>query len=248
MKVKLFCIPYAGGSAVIYNRWKQYLQAGIELRPIELAGRGRRIQETPYHNWSEAVEDIFGIIKDEIYESRFMLFGHSLGALLTYELAQLIRKNGLPRPDHVFFSGSGAPHLRDKKNYHLLGDEEFKDKVLRLGGTPRELFDHPELIDMFVPLLKNDFMLAEAKSFLGVTPLQDDITVLLGKEDDLTAEQCEEWRRYTQRSCQLRYFKGGHFFINDETRAITDIINNVYLSRSLPSLSLRNHGDWDIAS
>lgn len=248
MKVKLLCLPYAGGSAVIFNRWRQYLQTGIELRPIELAGRGRRIQEAPYRNWSEAVNDIFQIIKGEMYESRFMLFGHSLGALLTYELAQLIRENGLPQPDHLFFSGAGAPHLRKKKNYHLLGDEEFKEKVLKLGGTPREFFDHPELMNIFVPLLKNDFKLAEAKSFLGVTPLQDDITVLLGKEDDLTSEQCEEWRRYTRGSCQLRYFKGGHFFINDEAPAITTIINNVYLSKSLPDLTVRNPCGWEVAS
>ena len=248
MKVKLFCLPYAGGSAVIFNRWKPYLQNGIELRPIELAGRGRRIQEAPYKNWSEAVEDVFRTIKDEMYESRFMLFGHSLGAILTYELTQLIRKNGLPQPDHVFFSGAGAPHLRERKNYHLLNDEEFKDKVLKLGGTPQEFFDHPELMDIFVPLLKNDFKLVEAKSFLEITPLEDDITVLLGKKDDLTSEQCEEWKKYTQGNCQLRYFEGGHFFINEEIKAITTMINNVYLGRLLPGLSLQNHCDWEIAS
>src|SRR6185369_7818116 len=109
-KIKLFCLPYAGGSSMVFHKWKKYLNSEIELRAIELAGRGRRIHESMYQDRAEAVEDVFQLIKDEIRQSPYALLGHSMGSLIAYEVAQKIRANKLPEPLHVFFSGSSAPH------------------------------------------------------------------------------------------------------------------------------------------
>ena len=146
-KIKLFCIPYAGGSAVLYSKWKNHLPESIELRPIELAGRGSRIQEPFYLNVREAVDDIYSMIYEEIQSSQYILFGHSMGAMLSYELAQKIKNEGANQPLHLFFSGKTVPHLpvSEEKKYHLLSEEDFKDKIINLGGTPPDFFDHPEL-------------------------------------------------------------------------------------------------------
>lgn len=241
MKAKLFCLPYAGGAAIIYNSWKQFLDSEIALKPVELAGRGRRINESFYKNRSEAVEDVFKLIKNDISEAPYLLFGHSMGTLITYELVQKIREHQLPGPLHVFFSGSSAPHLKDdNKKYHLMSEADFKEEVLQLGGTPREFFENPELLDVFLPVLKNDFRLSETDLHTGeINPLDESITVFLGREDELTQQQCEEWRRHTKERCALHYFDGGHFFLHEETEKIVKIINETYL-HSMYSQSL-NH-------
>lgn len=214
----------------MYHQWKPFLQDEIELRPIELAGRGKRIIESPYKDIKAAVEDVFELIHEEIQQSPYMLFGHSMGAMIAYELAQKIREEGLQKPVHLFFSGKGALHVDrpDEKKYHLLDDNSFKKEVIELGGTPPEFFEHPELIELFLPLLKNDFRIAETHKLAGsIKEFDQDITVLLGQEDDLNVEQREEWVKHTTQSCYFHHFPGGHFFINDEQKKIVQIIQDV---------------------
>jgi medium-chain acyl-[acyl-carrier-protein] hydrolase len=232
-KIKLFCFPYAGGSAVIFNKWKQYLDSAIELVPVELAGRGRRIHEALYKDVSQTIDDVYQIVTKNINGSRYALFGHSMGAMISYQLCQKLREKNYPAPLHVFFSGRNAPHIKrpDEKRYHLLEEEAFKEEVITLGGTPTEFFDHPELLEVFIPLLKNDFKLAETDIHNGeIHPLDCHITVFLGKEEDLTTEQCDGWKKHTKKLCTVHYFEGGHFFINDETEQIVRLINNTLLN------------------
>ena len=232
-KIKLFCVPYAGGSATMYHKWKKHLDDEIELVPVELPGRGRRIHEDLYQGIPDAVEDVFRIIKDNIHHSPYALFGHSMGAMITYHLAQKIRRSGILQPLHVFISGRGAPGVerKDKKKYSLMSDGEFLDAVVKLGGTSDEFFEHPELMELFFPLLRNDFRISESEKFdEPPAPLDNNITVFLGKEEDLTDEQCVGWKKHTRKMCNTIYFNGGHFFIHDETIKITKIINNTCLS------------------
>ncbi|UXE67969.1 MAG: thioesterase [Chryseotalea sp. WA131a] len=225
--MKIFCIPYAGGSAQLFNLWRKHLNPGFELVPVELAGRGTRMKEPLYEHRFKAVEDILKIIEKDLRQSPYVLYGHSLGAFLAYELAQRIVSSGLPEPDHLFVSGCGAPHLKDpNKRYHLLSDQDFKHKLISFGGTPREFFDHPEIVDIYLPVLKNDFRLAETDlPGKEIRPLTTDITVMLGTEEELTLEQCFGWRKHTRGKCDLKFFEGGHFFINDNLEKIIGLIH-----------------------
>lgn len=226
--VKLFCFPYAGGSATIYSKWKPHL-TGFELVPVELAGRGKRMQDRMYAGLHEAVDDLYQRLRGGIEDSPYAFFGHSLGGLLAYELAQKIKNLDVRQPLHLFFSGKSAPSVerRDEKKYHLMDDEEFKQEVMGLGGTPPEFFNHPELMDLFLPLLRNDFKLAETSlAEKEVVPFDCDISVFLGKEDnEISAGQADGWKAHTKGACTLHYFNGDHFFLHDETAAITALIN-----------------------
>lgn len=236
-KTKLFCFPYAGGSAYVYNRWKFHLDEGIELRPIEFAGRGARINEPLYKNLEELVEDVFQQIKPEISYNRYALFGHSLGALTCYQLIEKIKENGLPEPIHVFFSGRGVPHIprTTKKDYHLMDYEEFKEEVIKLGGTPKEFFENSELTELFLPVLKNDFRMVDTFQFTGeVCRYNGNITVFLGKDDKETAEQYLGWKDYTTKTCQIIYFNGGHFFIHDEMENMARFMNQTLSAQLNP--------------
>ena len=171
-----------------------------------------------------------------------------MGGMIAYELAQKIRKNNLPSSIHIFFSGRNVPHVKreDEKKYHLMSEEEFKKEVINLGGTPPEFFDHPELMEVFLPLLKNDFKLAEKDLYNGeILPLDCNISVFMEKEEDLSAEQCDGWKKHTKGLCSIHHFNGGHFFLHDETEQILRLINNtllgnIYISQNSKYEVIRN--------
>ena len=225
-KIKLFCVPYAGGSAMVYNKWKPQLQDHIELCPIELAGRGARIAEPFYNGLEEAIDDIFEQIKFDIVNCDYVFFGHSMGALLTYELLQRIKTLGLRPPLHAFFSGRIPPHLRRKKIYSTLNAEEFEAEVMSLGGTPPELFRYPELKEVFIPILRNDFKLSETVvERPEISKFPYDISVLAGTEEDIMPQEGDEWQLHTAGKCNVYFINGGHFFLLKEIEAVTKIIN-----------------------
>lgn len=212
---------------MIYSSWKQYLRPEIEFHPIELAGRGRRITDPLYRTVAEMVEDALLIITEKLWGLPYALFGHSMGAMIVYELAQRIKKEKLPYPGHIFFSGRNAPQIpgKNKKLWSQMPDEEFQEEVLLLGGTSPEFFSYPELMSVFFPLLRNDFRLAEMDPSSEPSSLDCDITVFLGKEEELTAEQCDGWKKHASQSCTICHLPGGHFFIHDQTKKIVTIIN-----------------------
>jgi medium-chain acyl-[acyl-carrier-protein] hydrolase len=231
-KLKLFCFPYAGGGAAAYNKWRHFLDRHIELRAIELAGRGKRIYEPQYQSIEEMVDDVYNIISSELEHGPYAFFGHSMGGIIAYELAYKVRENQLPEPLHIFFSGRGAPHIHneDDETYYHLPDEEFKEKILELGGTPKEFFEHPELLEVLLPMIRSDFRIAETYEHSGkVKPLNHDITVFIGKDEEVNAEQMHGWREHTQNVCSIRYFEGDHFFINEETKSVVNIVNHTLI-------------------
>src|SRR3989337_1522600 len=109
--IKLFCFPYAGGSATAFNNWKRYLSPSIKLLPVELRGRGRRVHEPLYRDMIDAVEDVFNIVSPEIGDCPYAFFGHSMGGSIAYNVAQMIQRANLPSPAHIFFSARKAPHI-----------------------------------------------------------------------------------------------------------------------------------------
>ncbi len=229
-KITLFCFPYAGGSAAVFSKWRVLLDKNIDFAPIELAGRGRRIREQMFKSIAEAVDDVFKIINPALGNNPYALLGHSMGSVIAFELYYKLKENNLPEPVHIFFSGRGAPHIpmNDKKKFHLMPEEQFKKEMIQLGGTAKEFFEHPELLEVFLPLLRSDLKVNESYIYKEKpVKLNCSITILNGlKDEDVRPEEVEAWKIHTNRDCTIHNFPGGHFFINEETRKIVDIINN----------------------
>lgn len=226
--IRLFCFPYAGGSAVIYSKWKPLLDPSIELYPVELAGRGRRFKQPPYDSMQEAVRDVYVQIRDLIDPNKpYALFGHSMGSLIAYELYHYIRRFRHHLPVHMFFSGRKAPHIpKQGKIIYCLPDTEFKKEIFELGGTPREVFDDEELLNIFLPILRADYKIAETYCHLPPNSLiHCDISVLHGIRDDVNVSEMNAWSEHTQKSCKLHLFDGGHFFIHSEMEKVVSIVN-----------------------
>ncbi|MBB6697123.1 thioesterase II family protein [Clostridium algidicarnis] len=225
----LFCLPYAGGEETIYYKWKKHLNPSIQLQPIKLKARGKRFNESFYESLEEAVEDIFQNIKDKIVDDEYAIYGHSMGGLLAYELYYKISSENLRIPKHIFFSGYKPPNIiRKEKHIHMLPDEEFIKEVIDLGGTPEELVENEELLQLFIPILRSDFRILENYIYREKKDkIQCDISVLNGKYDDITLEEILAWKNYGDKVFKAYNFEGNHFFINTNVESITELINKI---------------------
>ncbi len=226
-----FCLPYAGGSEAIYYKWTKYLNPSIELSPIELKGRGKRYNEIFYETIDEAVEDILKNIKYRIIDNDYAIYGHSMGSLLAYELYYKIKKQKLRKPIHIFFSGYKAPNIiRKKENIYTLPDYDFIKKVIELGGTPEELSNNEELLDIFIPIIRNDFKILENYNYeKKEDKIECDVSILNGKQDSINLEEILAWEKHVGKGFKVYSFEGDHFFINNNAKNINSIINSTLI-------------------
>lgn len=230
----LLCLPYAGGSENVYWEWKKYLKSDIHLFPIPLKGRGRRFSEPLYDTIAETVDDIFEIIKNHIYNTDYAIYGHSMGSILAYELYYKLLDSGFNIPKHIFFSGHKAPNdATSKNNYHTLPDSEFIQKVLEIGGTPTEVSNNNELLNLFLPILRSDFRMLNLYDFKErKEKINCDISILNGRTDSIRKVELLLWQTLAGQKCEIFEFKGDHFFINHDTKRVVNVINSILVKDS----------------
>ncbi len=224
-RIKIFCLPFAGGSSVSYRNWIKYLPEDIELCPVEIPGRGIRMNETLISDLSVLVKKIAEGIYPEL-DKPFILFGHSMGTALGFELAHLLAEKYKKQAEYIFLSGRGAPHLPDREEpIHLLPEQQFVSKLKEYNGTPKEVLEHEELMQLMLPIIRADFQVCETYSNYRKEPLDIPITALGGLEDSSTLkEDLEAWKSYTTKKFNIRMFPGGHFYLNDQQPALLENI------------------------
>jgi medium-chain acyl-[acyl-carrier-protein] hydrolase len=238
-RMRLFCFPYAGGSAIIYRTWPDLLTSSVELCAINLPGRGARLREAPFTRVSVLVREIATAIRP-FFDKPFAFFGHSMGALISFELARQLRLENQAAPVQLFLSGCKAPHLPDNDPPTFgLPDGEFVKEIRRLNGTPNDLLENPELMQLMIPLLRADFAICQTYEYRQEPPLDFPITVFGGLEDHLVPRShLEAWRQHTNAAFKLRMLPGSHFFLNSEQRSLLNILSqelSEYLRRLSPS-------------
>jgi len=213
--VRLFCFPYAGGNAQIYRAWPSSLPPVAEVHMVHLPGRGTRVLETPFTRLGPLVEEAAEALLP-LLDKPFAFFGHSMGALIGFELARLLREAHGLTPAQLWVSGRRAPQVReDEPPTHDLPEPEFIEELRRLNGTPQEALEHPELLQLIIPLLRADFSVCETYDYRQSPPLDCPITAYGGLEDkDVSREQLEAWREQTISSFKLRMLPGDHFFLH----------------------------------
>jgi len=220
-RVRLLCIPYAGGGPRIYQSWVDLLPAGVDLWAVEPPGRGNRIGEPPFATLDLLVEELLAALAPDL-DVPLAVFGHSMGALIGFELACALRRHDLPQPAEVFVSGHQAPQLPPvEPPTRGLSDPDFMERLRRLGGTPEEALEHSELMDVFLPLLRADFEAVEAYEHRAEPPLSSGITAFGGRSDQLVGkEQLEAWRVHTVGYFAVHLLAGGHFFLQHSASSL----------------------------
>lgn len=189
----------------------------VEFWAIELPGRGRRLEEKPLSGVA-AVVHAFADALEALMVPPYAFFGHSLGALLAYELSNEISRRGLARPTRLFVSSYRAPHLQTGwRPIHSLPQAEFLKHLELFNGTPQEILGHKELIELVMPALRADFALCERYQFSGDPPLSVPISAFGGLDDDMVSgEHLCAWQSVTTRPIDVRLFPGGHFYLDDD--------------------------------
>jgi medium-chain acyl-[acyl-carrier-protein] hydrolase len=228
-ELRLFCLPYAGGSSQIYRDWMNHLSQKIELCPIELPGRGSRLNETPIIDLSTLVQEIALGIHHHL-DRPFAFFGHSMGALLSFELTRLLRQQGYASPAHLFVSGYRAPHLKPNSTLiHHLPEPEFTEEIRRLGGTPEAVLVNAELRELVFPALRADFAAIETYIYRPSTSLVCPITAFGGLQDKgVDVADLEAWRQYTTGKFRLQMFSGSHFFLHQAQSSILQVLHQQF--------------------
>jgi len=226
--LRLFCFPFAGGNGSIFMPWAARLPADVELNAVQLPGRGSRISEMPIDNipqMARACADALAPLLDR----PFVFFGHSMGAMLAYELTRELRRRGLPLPQQLMVSACRAPHYElGRTPLHALPKSQFLDAIANLKGTPEAAIANPELMDLMEPVLRADFTAAENWNYKAEAPLPVSIAVFGGDQDHWVSRPAlSAWREHTSSGFWQQSFFGDHFYILQQTTALVQQVTQL---------------------
>ncbi|WP_054532739.1 thioesterase II family protein [Herpetosiphon geysericola] len=239
--LRLFCFHYAGGTAQRAHQWAKQLDQAVELCAIELPGRGKRFMEPAYTNLEQLLNDLIPVIKPLLEEKPFVFFGHSMGALVSYELSRRLHHEHQLRPQMLFVSGHTAPHIPRQSVIHQLPHQQFWDRLLQLNGTPKDILQHPELVELLTPILRADFAVCETFGYSNAIVLDCPMVVYGGLDDpSVAAAELELWRSHTSNACEIKLMPGDHFYLhNPSQHELTKHVNQHIqaLVRSVTSLA-----------
>jgi len=225
---RIFCFPYAGGNAATYSSWANYLPKDVEVIAIQLPGRSTRLSEAPFDNMAELVDDLLPNMVP-LLDKPYVIFGHSLGSRIGYELLSKLQLQNQMMPDCFIASGSRAAHIPDSSdNCWQKNDAEFIQVLKRLNGTPIEIFQHKELLELLLPMLRADFKISSTYQAKPVK-LACSIEVLYGTKDvDITFEQLNAWKQLSDKPIKISSVHGEHFFIDNNKTDVLKIINKIF--------------------
>lgn len=221
-RVQVFCLPHAGGNSVHYHAWSRWLPSNAEVIPVDLPGHGTRLREPLIADWKLLVDDLATLVGERV-DGPFVLVGHSLGALLAYEVCRTLRDQGR-EPVLLVAAGRNGPSAGlSHRPIHDLPDAHFLSALRGLGGTPEGALYRPELLQMFLPVLRADLRLAELYARDPGEPLSCPVTVFAGCQDQMTDDVgMLAWKRETSGTFELVFVEGNHFFL--EQREFTEAL------------------------
>lgn len=211
----MFCFPYAGGGTLTFRHWWKLLPTCVEVYLVQLPGRETLVREPPLTRLPEIVEAVVPELLPYL-DKPFAFFGHSMGAFISFEIALLLRRRYQIQPAHLFVSGCRAPQIeRTKPPIHNLPDARFLEELRRLNGTPEEILQNPELMQLMKPVLRADFEVSETYTYNRTAPLDCPITAFGGLQDpEAKRTELKAWCEQTSAAFSLQMFPGDHFFLH----------------------------------
>lgn len=211
----------------MYLRWNRLLPDWLNVIPLELPGRGTRLEQPSIKDFNSQVD---GLLDDyqALLQSPFAIFGHSMGGLLAYGMAQAMAAKQLPMPTTLLLSACSAPHKFEPSRFP---DPQNREALIadlrRLGGTPEALFHSPELLGMTLDILAADYQLLKGISVQAKTEVAIPIEILAGREDELELSTLRAWQDCTTKETTFRAFDGGHFYIQTQEAKVLAYISQL---------------------
>jgi len=227
-RLRLFCIPHAGGGASAYRAWALAPPPGVAVYPIQLPGRESRFQETLFLDLRALLGELTADL-GEFLDVPFAFFGHSMGAIITYEWA---RSTAGSEMRHLFVSGRRAPHLPNRgRPLYDLSDESLIEELRRMEGVPENILNNDEWRRTSLPILRADFTMMDTYSWAPAAPLSIPISAVGGTQDpNVAIDEIHGWSRHTPRF-RMHLLPGGHFFLRDASAAVLDLVSRELMGR-----------------
>jgi surfactin synthase thioesterase subunit len=215
-KLTLLCFSYAGGSPLTFHEWHKWLDPRVRVVSVLLPGRATRIMEPAIDKMDVIVDALLPSIQ-QVVEGDYAMFGHSLGSRVALQLCKKLKEVGGQLPSHFFASGSSAPHKPSKERIlYNLPDKEFIEELGNLNGTPREVLENKELMQLYLPMLRADFKIADTFKYEISEKLPVDLSIFRGELDhEVQVESSVAWREVFDGTSEFVQFKGDHFFIEE---------------------------------
>lgn len=226
-RVRLFCFPYAGGSATAFHSWfRQLAPCKIEVWPVQFPGREERLMQPLFTAIPSLIEALLPTILPYL-DVPFAFFGHSVGALIAFELVRALRKANVPLPIHLFASARNAPQIPvAETEVYKLPDKAFIQHLqARYNGIPRVILNEPELMEIYLRILRADFSMVGTYIYQPEEPIACPITAFGGLSDKIvTYEYLRAWEEQTSCTFKLRMLPGDHFFLRSESAQMLQIV------------------------
>jgi external thioesterase TEII len=223
--MQVFLIPFAGGNRYSYDFLiRRINQKELETISLELPGRGKRHNEADIHILNEAIEDYLRQIVTLRNDTPFIIYGHSLGAILGYYVTRRIESLG-DFPTALIVSGNPGPEIKDNKQL-ILTDEALKDKLRNLGGISEEILKNEEVFEFFKTSIKADFNILhdEQNSQNAAGRINTPIYALMGDSEE-NVDHIESWKHFTSSKFTYKIFPGNHFFIHQHPDEIAQVLS-----------------------
>ena len=226
--IRLFCFHYGGGSASTFREWSKDLIDYAELIAIQLPGREERFNEPLLNNVSQIVDNLC-LNFNNYLDKPFIFFGHSIGALITFEFVRALRRKGISQPEYLIVSGTKAPQIPLKKPpIHALPDLKFIEELKKYNGIPNFIIEDEDLMSIFSPIIRADFCISETYKYTNEEPLTKPIIALGGLSDDtFDSQDLLKWKEQTTDLFEHYFLPGDHFFIKSSYQQVIKIVNKV---------------------
>jgi len=194
---------------------------------VQLPGRESRLREPPLASLSDIAREVTEGLKPWL-DTPFAFFGHSMGAMVAFEVARTLRRSGVPAPDWLLVSGRRGPRLPDSEApLSHLSDTDFIAEIRRrFGGIPDQILQHPELVELLLPGLRADVAALEAYAYEPCELLDCPVTAMGGLSDPrATTDELRAWSAETTGPFEVHSFPGEHFYLRAEQRGVVDLVN-----------------------
>jgi surfactin synthase thioesterase subunit len=233
---RLVCFPHAGGSAPFFLPVSAALSPGVDVVAIQYPGRQDRRAEPPISDMTVLADRIHGILRRQP-ELPLTFFGHSMGALIAFEVARRLEADG-PGPVRLFASGRRAPSTYRDEKVHLRDDAGILAEVRKMNGTASSLLSDDELMRAALPALRADYRATETYTCATDTTVTCPISVLTGDSDPKTTmDEANAWARHTSGSFDLQVFRGGHFFLTEQTDGVIKLLDRHFQAGRVRSVA-----------